>query len=150
MSASGHSKNGMLALYQSQSRLSQKVWASRSFCLSRTWADAGAMRTVATTAAKSAREYMFQTEWELFLDRKVCWLYAGRRAAKPKRPRLEIAHNVHLGFLRNLVLHADTPVASVNQEPPQPLALKILRCTHCRGECPARLAVLGLVALRPG
>src|SRR5262245_1892795 len=41
MSASGHSKKGMFCLYQGQSRLSQKVWASRRRCLSRICAWAG-------------------------------------------------------------------------------------------------------------
>src|ERR1051326_9038022 len=56
MSASGHSENGMFALYQSQSRLSQKVSRSRSFCLSRIWAGAGRARN--SSATKDDRVFM--------------------------------------------------------------------------------------------
>src|SRR5437879_1876707 len=51
MSASGHSKNGMFALYQSQSRLSQNVCASSSFCLSRICPDAAAGSNNASSKA---------------------------------------------------------------------------------------------------
>src|SRR5579864_1590519 len=67
MAASGHSKNGMFSLYQSQSRLSQKVSASSSFCLSSTWADTA----LAATRVKTRQSRGAGTEREFWFSRTL-------------------------------------------------------------------------------
>src|SRR5579885_2243342 len=158
----------MLVLYQSQSRLSQKVWASRSFCLSRTCAGAAPAR--ASSAASAMRERMGGSEWCLaatrrgalvpasaplrvaakrmtsLLGREVCRLDALLVPAELERARLELADQAHVRLRRNLILQPGRPEAAVDDQAPR----QVGGGPHRGAEGPAALALLDGVSPRPG
>src|SRR5262245_53517344 len=95
MSGSGHSKNGMFDLYHSQSRLSQNVWASSSFCLFNAWAGSGAV-------AARVNPMMFRKR------NSKSWFIATSQISRRVNGQLLIINASHQSNSQRLSIHKTT------------------------------------------
>src|SRR5262245_48960203 len=80
------------------------------------------------------------------LDHQICRSDPGYELAESERRRTVRTDDINVGFGRDLIFHADCPVAGVDQQPAQPLALEILRSAHGCGEYPDGTILSGMRA----
>src|SRR5262245_51904384 len=66
-----------------------------------------------------------------------------------ERRRLELAHDLHVRLVWNLLFQTQRPETAVDDQPAGALERKILRRAHCGREYAAGVAAVALVSLRP-